>query len=61
MENKELEQNPHQENDQSSSILDTLGQGNPLDVVDILVEAGKSVVNAGKDIISSIGNNIDIS
>ncbi|MCL6232822.1 MULTISPECIES: hypothetical protein [Acinetobacter] len=60
MENNELEQNPQQENNQSNSIVDTIGHANPVDVIEVLVEAGKSVVNTSKDIISSIVDNIDI-
>jgi len=60
LENNELEQNPQQENNQSNSIVDTIGHANPVDVIEVLVEAGKSVVNTSKDIISSIVDNIDI-
>ncbi|AMW78896.1 hypothetical protein AMD27_08405 [Acinetobacter sp. TGL-Y2] len=60
MENKEPEQNPQQENNQSNPIIDNLGHANPVDVIEVLVEAGKFVVNTSKNVISSIADNIDI-
>ena len=61
LENKDPEQNPQQENNQSNPIIDNLSHANPLDVIEVLVEAGKFVVNTSKNVISSIADNIDIS
>ena len=61
MENEDLEQNPQQENNQSNPIADTLSHANPVDVIEVLLEAGKFVVNTSKDVISSIADNINIS
>ena len=61
LENDDLEQNPQQENNQANPIADTLNHANPVDVIEVLLEAGKFVVNTSKDVISSIADNIDIS
>lgn len=39
---------------------DIVNSINPLDAVDLIVEAGQLIVNTSKDIVSDIANNIDI-
>lgn len=61
LENDDPEQNLQQENNQSNSTIDGLGSADPSDVIEVLVEMGKFVVNTSKEVFSSIADNIDIS
>ncbi|MFW1734538.1 hypothetical protein ACG94V_10815 [Acinetobacter sp. ULE_I001] len=60
LENENLEQQSQQEQKDSSVMNDIVNSINPLDAVDLIVEAGRLIVNTGKDIVSDIANNIDI-
>lgn len=60
LENEDLEQQSQQEQKDSSVMNDIVNSINPLDAVDLIVEAGRLIVNTGKDIVSDIANNIDI-
>jgi len=60
LENENLEQQSQQEQKDSSVMNDIVNSINPLDAVDLIVEAGQLIVNTSKDIVSDIANNIDI-
>ncbi|WP_336953164.1 hypothetical protein [Acinetobacter sp. AS167] len=60
LENENLEQQSQQQQKDSSVMNDIVNSINPLDAVDLIVEAGRLIVNTGKDIVSDIANNIDI-
>lgn len=60
LENENLEQQSQQQQKNSSVMNDIVNSINPLDAVDLIVEAGQLIVNTSKDIVSDIANNIDI-
>ncbi|MDR6541126.1 cytidylate kinase [Acinetobacter bereziniae] len=60
LESENLESQEQSEQKESSTVSDIINSADPIDLVDLVVETSKIVVNASKDIVSNLADHIDI-
>jgi hypothetical protein len=61
LENEIIEQQMQSEQQESTTGQSALNSADPIQVIDLVIDAGKLVVDVSKDVVSSIAENIDIS
>ena len=60
LENETIEQQIPSEQKESNTTQNILDSADPVQVIELVVEAGKFVLDTGKDVVSSIADHIDI-
>jgi hypothetical protein len=60
LENETIEQQIPSEQKESSTTQNILDSADPVQVIELVVEAGKFVLDTSKDVVSSITDHIDI-
>lgn len=61
LESENLEFQEQSEQKESSAVSDIINYANPIDLVDLVLETSKIVVNTSRDIVSNLADHIDIS
>lgn len=60
LESENLELQEQSEQKESSAVSDIINFANPIDLVDLVLETSKNVVNTSRDIVSNLADHIDM-